>query len=471
MTDICENAQYFLESTRSVLADMFGIESEVVRPVRECASIQTAHRFVISIFYTGTVFGEYILALPEETALRILGIEPDDPSGGREQARAEICDAFSEALNMIVGDSITELHKTFSKLTFTAPRILFGEPRYPQVKTAYGVIGCEHGEIECHFYLDGMRLDLATSYEEALASLLEVNKKLKEANRSLQEQQAQLVHSEKMASVGMLAAGVAHEINNPLMYVDANFTTLVDYLEVIQTMFALYDSLANSITNFDDAMRGPFDQLRELDEQEDISYVMEDTRVLLSQTHEGIERIKSIVIGLKEFSHADSSGYARADLNDVIENTLQLVWNQVKYHCEVVKELCPAAEVMCNKGEVGQVLVNLIMNAAQAIPEKGLIRLTSEKREDEVVVSVADNGVGMAPEQLKKIFNPFYTTKPVGKGTGLGLSISYGIMQRHGGSIEVESAPGKGTRFSLHFPKDAPASAEAAFTGLDSAIG
>lgn len=444
-----------MAATQQAISSMFGVPTKLLQSVGEHKSLSTDKQFIVSIFYTGTVYGEYILAMAPETAMTIIGHDPDSNGEALQEAKTDISDAFSEALNMIVGESITQLHKVYSKLTFTTPRIHFGEVRYPNVMTGSGTLECDAGAIECHFYLDCMRLDLATSYDEAVHSLLGVNNKLKEANRCLQEQQAQLVHSEKMASVGMLAAGVAHEINNPLMFIDSNFTSLTDYLDVIQAMFSVYESLASSVKLIGNTVDGPLKAVADYKEEEDIDFIMEDTKSLLSETKEGIDRIKSIVQGLKEFSHVDSAGYNDTDLNLVIENTLKLVWNQIKYHCTVEKTLGDIPNLQCNKGEVGQVLVNLLVNAAQAIHEEGTISITSALVGDDVIVKVTDTGTGMTPDQLKKIFSPFYTTKPVGKGTGLGLSISYGIMQRHGGSIEVESKEGVGTSFALHFPQKA----------------
>ena len=454
MSNIIENTEYFLTTTQQVLSSMFGVSSTVSEMVEKKKSLQTDKQFIVSIFFTGTVYGEYILAMNESTAMQIIGEVPGGSPEDLDYAKTEISEAFSEVLNMIVGESITQLHKTYSKLTFATPRVFFGQVRYPMINTGSCTLTCDAGDIECHFYLDCMRLDLATSYEEAVHALLEANEKLKNANRCLQEQQAQLVHSEKMASVGMLAAGVAHEINNPLMFVDTNFSSLTEYTEAIESMFAVYESLASSITHIDESLKGPLQKVYEQKEEEDIDFVMEDTKNLLAETREGLDRIKAIVQGLKEFSHADASGYNETDLNQVIENTLKLVSNQLKYHCEVIKNLNEIPLIFCNKGEVGQILVNLLVNAAQAIPDKGTIKIESAVVDDEVIIKVEDDGSGMSSEQMEKIFNPFYTTKPVGQGTGLGLSISYGIMKRHQGDIEVESEEGKGTVFTLHFPLD-----------------
>jgi signal transduction histidine kinase len=194
------------------------------------------------------------------------------------------------------------------------------------------------------------------------------------------------------------------------------------------------------------------DKIDEIHEQEDMHFIIEDTRELLEDSKEGLERIKKIILGLKEFSHVDGEERKEADLNEVIDNTVNLVWNQIKYSCKLEKELDELPLVSINPGEISQVIANLLINAAQAIESNGIIKIKTQKTTDGQILSVSDNGKGIKPEHIENIFNPFFTTKEVGEGTGLGLSISHNIIQNHGGKLEVQSEEGLGTTFTIFLP-------------------
>jgi two-component system, NtrC family, sensor kinase len=431
---------------------MFGLDPIESSDVRETNSVVTQKSFIVSIYFTGTVYGEYLLALDETTAAKILGLDASDLHEQRDEVRDQLADAFAEALNVVVGESLVHLQSTYSKLTLTPPRVYFGEIRYPKFRTAHATLQSPFGEIECHFCLDLMRLDLATSYDEALASLLQVNSKLKEANEHLAEQQAQLVHSEKMASIGMLASGVAHEINNPLFFVDANLKTLNDYMTIIDSMIGLYENLCESVKTTDDELETAMAAVRAVREDQDLDFVLQDTQHLVTETRDGVARIKTIVKGLKEFSHVDVGGASEADLNTIIENALGLVAHELHDHCRIEMDCQPLPKVVCHTGEIGQVLINMLLNAGQAIQDQGRIKLQSYATDSEVVLVIEDNGHGISPADLDHIFDPFFTTKPVGEGVGLGLSITYGIIRKHNGSISVESEIGRGTKFTVRLP-------------------
>ncbi len=276
-------------------------------------------------------------------------------------------------------------------------------------------------------------------------------KKLQSINEQLQQTQARLVQSEKMASIGTLAAGVAHEINNPVGFVMSNVKTLSEYIET-------YNGAIERITLIQketdrDEQQCLLGALHAWLQGQDMDFLQEDVSELLSDTLDGTARIKDIVAGLKEFSHVDqSTDFKPADLNEAIEQTLKIANNELKYNANVVTRLDDISTVNCNVGQIRQVLLNLIINAGHAVGEQGNILIKSGQTDKHIFISVTDNGCGIDPALQKKIFDPFFTTKDIGKGTGLGLSIAYGIMEEHGGVIRVQSTPGKGTRFTLLFP-------------------
>jgi len=277
-------------------------------------------------------------------------------------------------------------------------------------------------------------------------ALAENYERIKLTNTRLEEAQNQLLQAEKMASIGQLAAGVAHEINNPIGFVSSNLGTLRGYVE---PMFGLLDAMQSAIVELPEPVRAA---LKELDRRIDLAFVKEDLPQLLDESEDGLVRVKKIVQDLKDFSRVDHAEWQDADLNTGLDSTLNVVMNEVKYKAEVRKDYGPLPPVRCIAAQLNQVFMNLIVNAAHAIPQRGEIRLTTRAEGDWVWVQVEDTGTGMSEEVRRRIFEPFFTTKPVGKGTGLGLSLSYSIVQKHAGRIEVESTPGKGTRFRVWVP-------------------
>lgn len=277
---------------------------------------------------------------------------------------------------------------------------------------------------------------------------LELNyERIKQTNSRLEEAQNQLLQSEKMASIGQLAAGVAHEINNPIGFVSSNLGSLRGYVE---PLFGLLTLLKN--TPPDTLPANVRDELARVDAAIDLEFVQEDVPQLLEESEDGLIRVKKIVQDLKDFSRVDHADWQDADLNAGLESTLNVVMNEVKYKAEVRKNLQTLPPVRCIAAQLNQVFMNLIVNAAHAIPERGTITLASRAEGDWVCIEVSDTGTGMTEEVKRRIFEPFYTTKPVGKGTGLGLSLSFSIVQKHGGRIEVESEPGVGTCFKVWVP-------------------
>ena len=445
MNNVEEHTKIYRDIVSRTFSGMFGVSTQSCSELRETNSVETGKSFIVSIHYTGTVFGEYLLALDEQTAAAILGIEDEIDDHNRDEIRDEICDAMTEALNTVVGEAIVELQNVYAKLTFSAPRVFFGQIRYPRFRTGSCSIATEAGEIECHFCLDLMRLNLAESYSEAMSSLMDVNRKLTDANRHLAEQQSQLVHSEKMASIGILAAGVAHEINTPLFVVEANLSTLDEYVSVMETTIDLYENLVNSLGSTKTDLAPKPDAAP----PDDLDFVLDDTRNLLAESRESATRIKAIVRKLKDFSHIDRGGTVATDLNLVVENVITLMGEQLQ-SCQLELELGEVPEVDCNPGEISQVLINLLLNAVHACDGKqSTITLSTQYADDEVIVSVKDTGCGIRCEDLGHVFDPFFTTKDVGEGTGLGLSVSYGIIRKHDGAMTIESELDEGTLVTI----------------------
>ncbi|REL31971.1 sensor histidine kinase [Thalassotalea euphylliae] len=257
--------------------------------------------------------------------------------------------------------------------------------------------------------------------------------RLQRAVHKLSSVQHQLIHSEKMASIGQLAAGIAHEINNPIGYVKSNLSVLSDYI----TLFKKAINEARPHIAVDD----------------ELDFAKQDVAELISSCLDGVDRVAEIVSSLNSFARKeDSTKIAKVSLNQVLQESIKITWNNIKHTCEMVVELDEnLPEVMGHKGELQQVFINLIVNALHAIEDSGKITVRSWFQ-DTVNVSVTDNGCGMDKTTQKKLFEPFYTTKPEGKGTGLGLSVSYAIIEHHRGKITVQSEIGKGTRFELKFP-------------------
>jgi signal transduction histidine kinase len=275
---------------------------------------------------------------------------------------------------------------------------------------------------------------------------------LKETNNKLEDAQNQLLQSDKMASIGQLAAGVAHEINNPVGFVSSNLNTLRRY---VLELLSLVDAYAGAHAEPGD--RAAAERLDATRGRVELDYLKADLPQLLDESAEGLGRVKKIVQDLKDFSRVDQADWQEADLNVGLESTLNVVRHEVKYKAEVQMHLAPLPPVLCLAGQLNQVFMNLIVNASHAIADQGVITLSSGTLQGWVWVQVDDTGSGMSEDVRRRIFEPFYTTKEVGKGTGLGLSLSFSILQRHGGSILVRSTPGAGSSFRVWVPTAGPA--------------
>ncbi len=273
------------------------------------------------------------------------------------------------------------------------------------------------------------------------------NRELENAYAELKNTQAQILQREKMASIGQLAAGVAHEINNPTGFILSNLGSLGKYV--------------NRLIEFINTQAGALELLKEAEVSEEVAelrkklkldYILEDIDGLINESIDGAERIKKIVQNLKSFSRLDEAEYKPADINECIESTLNIVWNELKYNSTVIKDYGKLPLTRCYPQQLNQVFMNLLINAAHAIEKQGEIKIKTWNGDGTVNISISDTGSGIAEDRLNKIFEPFFTTKPAGKGTGLGLSITYDIVKKHNGDIKVESEVNKGTTFTVKIP-------------------
>lgn len=300
---------------------------------------------------------------------------------------------------------------------------------------------------------------LEEKVQDRTSLLNQKNFQLQEANKDLKETQVQLLQAEKMASVGQLAAGVAHEINNPVGFVGSNIATLSEYVATYQMIFS---QINTALEAKDEKTRNTaLGELEKMLANQDMAFINEDISELLADSQEGLHRVAEIVKGLKLFSRVDSDQMQQHNINDCVRTTLAMVNNQLKYICTVETHLGRVPDVTMNVGKISQVITNLLINAGQAIEatgKNGRIVITTCTVNNFVELRVEDSGCGIPASHLDKLFNPFFTTKPEGQGTGLGLSISFGIAQEHGGSLSATSIEGESSTFTLMLPIDSDAS-------------
>jgi two-component system NtrC family sensor kinase len=264
--------------------------------------------------------------------------------------------------------------------------------------------------------------------------------------------QARIAQQEKMASIGQLAAGVAHEINNPIGFIMSNLTSLRKYLarlsEFIEAQSQAIRRLSTEAVRQDEVAKEVEESRRSLK----IDYVMDDMHALVTESLDGAGRVKKIVQDFKSFTHVDQAGFKPADINECLESTINIVWNELKNKAEVKKDYGDLPQTKCNPGQLNQAFMNLLVNAAHAIEMRGEIAIRTREENGSISVSISDTGCGIPADRMSRIFEPFFTTKEVGKGTGLGLSIAYDIVKKHSGSIDVRSSVGKGTTFTVTIP-------------------
>ncbi|KVZ98709.1 histidine kinase [Burkholderia cepacia] len=297
--------------------------------------------------------------------------------------------------------------------------------------------------------LQRTRENMATEIDERKAAQARLEQEKEEQRRllhALEETHVQLLQSEKLASIGQLAAGVAHEINNPIGFVSANLNTLKTWVRSLLDVIAAHEA---ALPQLDPAAR---DALTALGRAADLDYVRGEIATLIDESIDGALRVRRIVQDLRDFSRPASDEWSVVDLRAGLESTLNVVHNELKYKAEIVRDYGDVPLVECLPSQLNQVVMNLLVNAAQAIPERGVITIRTSSDGEQVSIAISDTGTGMTPDVVRRIFDPFFTTKPVGQGTGLGLSVSHGIVERHRGTIDVTSEPGRGTTFCVRLP-------------------
>lgn len=297
--------------------------------------------------------------------------------------------------------------------------------------------------------IDENLLNTVRSVGEQLGRVIE----RKRAGEEIESARAQLLQSEKLASIGQLAAGVAHEINNPVGFISNNMEILEQYIADYIKVLKLADDLKKSVTEGDAQKAASIAQeMSKLEEEVQMDYIMQDSNKLLQHNHNGLERIRKIVLDLRIYAREEADVTALVRIEEVLDSSLNMVYNELKYKVELKKSYTDTPLIQCNAQRIGQVFINLFLNAAQAIKEKGTIEIKTYVHGKYVCVDVIDSGKGIPPEDLTKIFDPFFTTKPVGQGTGLGLSVSHEFVKKHGGEIEVQSKVEAGTTFTVKLP-------------------
>ncbi len=356
------------------------------------------------------------------------------------------------ATAVLIGLSLAVAAVVFTTMTLWLPlfSLILG------LTLVYGghlLVSALMAERERRRLLEDINRDLEAKIAARTQELSTVNQELHQRHQQLEEAylelaraQDQLVHTEKMASLGLLVAGVAHELNNPISYVHSNLDFIQDYTERLAGIIEAYSTDGGSP---DAPARRRGDERKQV-----VKYdtTLKTLRELIVSSREGTERVKKIVLDLRIFSRTDDVGLVLADLHEGIESTLNLLAKQYQDRITIHRDYGYLPPVECYPGQINQVLMNLLQNAAQAIPRRGEVWIRTEAEDGWIRIRIRDNGTGIAEEHLPRIFDPFFTTKPVGAGTGLGLSISYGIVEKHGGKIRVWSKIQEGTEFTVELP-------------------
>lgn len=298
--------------------------------------------------------------------------------------------------------------------------------------------------------LEKKSLELYRAQEKLTERVCELEK----LNQELKASQVRLVQAEKLASLGTLVAGVGHEIHNPVGFVVSNLAALEEHVEFLFAVFEAYQAvrgcLASPVTP---ALQQKLDALDALLAKDDVRFILNDLRDIGQESGEGMDRIRAIVNALRTFSRADDPAPVPYDVNDAVNNAIRIVGSELRNRSSLTTDLATCPSIPCFPGQINQLVLNLVVNAADALGSGGAIEIRTRETDSGIELCVTDDGPGIESEHLDRLFDPFFTTKPVGKGTGLGLAIVYDIVKAHRGDISVDSTVGQGSTFRIQLPK------------------
>lgn len=413
-------------------------------PVAEAVSPQVRLQYLLDnasgAIYTSVATGDFKMTFVSNNAFTMLGYRPEgmvaDPNFWFDHIHPDDTPAIFSSLALLFAEG---------KRTYEY-RFRAADGRYLWIHDSLRLVCDEQG---VPLEVIGSLTDI-TARKEMEQALEAKGAEQERLIARLREAQEQLLQSEKMASIGQLAAGIAHEINNPIGFVNSNMGSLETYVATLLEVLGKYEEVIARHTP------SPAALIAQIRKQADLGFLQEDVKELVCESKDGLKRVRDIVQALKDFAHVGETEWELADLHQGLDSTLVIVANEFKYKATLVKEYGQLPRIACLASQLNQVFMNLLVNASQAITDQGVITIRSGTEADMVWVSIGDTGCGIAPEHMHRIFEPFFTTKPIGSGTGLGLSLCYGIVAKHGGRIEVESAPGAGTTFTLRLPLARP---------------
>jgi len=391
-----------------------------------------------AIIYSSVPSGDFKMTFVSANATRVLGYTPfemiNDPNFWFDHIHADDAPVIFSSLAQL----FVEGERTYEY------RFLTKDGRYLWMHDSLRLI-CDDNNNPVEVIGSLTNITERKLMEEMLQQTGEQQRDL---INTLKETQAQLLQSEKMASIGQLAAGVAHEINNPIGFVSSNMRSLQGYVDQLLTLSEQHGELWQRA----DVPQAVKEAGERLNAAADLSYLKTDVTDLISESLEGLKRVKDIVQSLKDFSHVGESDWQMVNVTKGLESTITIANNELKYKATVERHYGELPLVKGLASQLNQVFMNLLVNAAHAIPEHGVIGVFTECRDGWVYIRIQDDGCGIPQENIVRIFEPFFTTKPIGSGTGLGLSLSYGIIQKHSGRIEVQSEVGVGTSFTVCLP-------------------
>lgn len=413
--------------------------------------------------------GAEALAVLERGEFPIVISDQNMPEMGGIELLSEIAHRYPGSIRILVTGQV-DLAKIIKgvnegKIFAFIMKPIREEELFMQLARALEQLAMGRHNRELALELEGKNQQLAEINRQLERKVEERTIEITEANIQIRNSQARIIQQEKLASIGQLAAGVAHELNNPIGFISSNFSTLKNYVQIFREYLGMLEPLAGleSTESGSHPQAAKISAIRKFRLAKRLDFILADTDDLFRESREGLDRVASIVQNLRDFARVDlENRIGEYDLNQGIENTLVVARNEIKYSADVRLELGEIPPIECVGGEINQVLLNILVNAAQAIRsserrEKGMIVVRTYAEGSHVYCEISDDGPGIPPGIIGRIFDPFFTTKEAGKGTGLGLNISYDIViNKHGGELTVKSEVGKGAVFTIKLPVESP---------------